>query len=99
MYNTFSVTLYIVLVALVISISINYVIVLKYNKLKKELECKIKQADHINRCFKEAQKVIRGSLSNRTITTNESYSILNPREAAISIRSLVKRLENDDENT
>jgi len=91
-------TLYVVLALLVTSISINYVVVLKYNKLKKELECKIKQADNINRCFKEAQKVIRGSLSNRPITTNESYKILNPREAAVSFRSIIKRLENDDEN-
>jgi hypothetical protein len=99
MYNTVSITLYVVLAVLLISISINYVVVLKYNKLKKELECKIKQADHINRCFKEAQEIIRDSLSNRPITTNENYKILNPREAAVSLRSIIKRLENDDENT
>jgi hypothetical protein len=92
-------TLYVVLAVLLISISINYVVVLKYNKLKKELEYKIKQADNINRCFKEAQEIIRDSLSNRPITTNENYKILNTREAAVSLRSIIKRLENDDENT
>jgi hypothetical protein len=93
MYNTISITLYVVLALLVTSISINCVVVLKYNKLKKELEYKIKQADNINRCFKEAQEIIRDSLSNRPITTNENYKILNPRESAVSFRSIIKRLK------